>query len=200
MPLSEATLQDVEDQLSQHAPALAEAFREAYAALPTDLPAERAQLWADEALSLASHALRSWEALSDYLRATPSLIARLDDAGYRQWASAGRELTEAAPAIAVAYFRASPAVVLILAGVQVGDWAALGQRLYKATWKSISLASEFFDYSPVLLKGLSLSELARLTHVLEGISDRSADLAAACLDAAPQAVSALDHAEIVAFL
>ncbi|HWC30815.1 MAG TPA: hypothetical protein VG845_12120, partial [Dehalococcoidia bacterium] len=200
MPLSEAYLQQVEDQLSQHAPALAEAFRESHAALPADLPAEKAELWAQEALNLASHALRSWEALGDYLRVTPTVVTQLNEAGYRQWASAGRELTEAAPAIAAAYYRASPDVVPVLAGVQVGDWAALGQRLYKATWKSISLASEFFDNSPVLLRGLSLNELGRLTHVLEGISDRSADLAAACLDAAPHAVESLDHAEMVAFL
>ncbi len=200
MPLSEAFLQQVETQLSEHAPGLVEAFRKAHSALPSATSDERVQLWADEAVALGSHSLRSWEALGDYFDATRTLLPQLDEAGYRAWAASGRELAESASAIAAAYFRASPRVVPGLAGAQVGDWATLGQRLYKATWKSISLSSEFFDSSPDLLEGLSLTELSRLARVLEGISDRSADLAAACLDAAPQAVAALQHDEIVAFI
>ena len=200
MPLSEAYLQQAETQLSEHAPGLGEAFREALDALPPGTSDERAGLWVEEALALGSHSLRSWEALGDYFNATRALLPQLDEAGYRAWAAAGRELAESAAAIAAAYFRASPRVVPALAGLQVDDWAALGQRLYKATWKSISLSSEFFDSSPALLEGLSLTELGRLARVLEGISDRSADLAAACLDAAPQAVGALQHEEIVAFI
>src|SRR5690606_17282001 len=109
-------------------------------------------------------------------------------------------LAELATPIASAFYRASPDVVPHLAGPQVADWAKLGESLYKATWKSISLAAEFFILTPDLLQGLTLHDLSRLARVLEGISDRSADLAAACLEAAPAAVQAMDHDEIVAFI
>jgi nitric oxide reductase NorD protein len=200
MPLSEAYVQDVEARLSKLSPALVEPFRASLAALPADLGDEPGRLLAEEAIALAGHSVRSWEACGDYFRVAPGLLAGLDEASFRGWSASGRNLTDLASAIASAYFRASPGVIPALAGVQVAHWAGLGQQLYKATWKSISLASEFFVVSPELLRGFSLSELGRLVHVLEGISERSADLAAACLDAAPLAVESLDHAELVAFI
>ena len=148
MTLSEAYLQDVEARLTQHSPALAELFRESAATLPADLDEQRARLWAEEAVDIAEHSLRSWEACGDYFRVAPTMMARLDNAGFTRWASSGRTLAEMASAIAAAYFRASPAVVDRLAGPQFEEWAGLGERLYKATWKSISLASEFFSQSP----------------------------------------------------
>ncbi|HEX5370293.1 MAG TPA: hypothetical protein VFY10_12835 [Dehalococcoidia bacterium] len=200
MTLSEAYLQDVETRLSQHSPALAELFRESAAALPAGLDELKAHLWAEEAVEIAGHSLRSWEACGDYFHVANAMLGTLDDAGFVRWAGSGRTLAEMASAIAAAYFRASPGVVNRLAGPQIEEWAGLGERLYRATWKSISLASEFFAQSPALLQGLSLPDLDRLARVLEGISDRSADLAAACLDAAPHAVDSLNHDELVAFL
>ncbi|HWO72951.1 MAG TPA: hypothetical protein VNN21_05280 [Dehalococcoidia bacterium] len=200
MALDEAFIRDVEARLAERSPSLVEMLREARSRLPAGLPDARARLWAEEALALAEHSTRSYEACAEYFRVAPALLSRLDDFAFQEWAACGRDLADLASAIAGAYFRASPEVLPALAGPQVREWAALGQRLYKATWKSISLASEFFALTPELLRGLSLSELARFVHILEGISDRSADLAAACLDAAPHAVQALEHAELIAFL
>src|SRR6185436_5974935 len=121
--------------------------------------------WVEEGLALAGHSLRSWEACGDYFHAGPEVIEQLGPQGYQQWASAGRTLAESASAISGAYFRASPEVVPVLAGAQVREWAGLGERLYKATWKSISLASEFFNLSPTVLHGVTLEELARFGRV-----------------------------------
>lgn len=200
MPLSEAYVTEIENRLAQHSPALAEAFREASARLPEGTPDALAQVWADEAIALSEQSVRSWEATIEYIAVASPLLAYLDEQSFRQWAQAGRTLADHAASMAGAYFKASPHVLPHLAGAQVEDWARLGERLYKATWKSISLASTFFEYSPALFQGLSLHEMTRLAHVLEGISDRSADLAAACLEATPAAVDALDHHEMVAFI
>ena len=200
MPLDSQYIQDVEARLNQQSENLGPAFREAVAALPESLTEDRARAWAEEAIAVAEHSVRSWEACADFLAASPRLLASLDQASFRLWASSGRTLAELATPIAGAYYRSSPFVVPQLAGAQVTEWAKLGESLYKATWKSISLASEFFLLTPALLQGLSLHDLGRLARVLEGISDRSADLATACLEAAPSAVEALDHAELVAFI
>ena len=200
MPLDQQYIQDVEARLNQQSENLGPAFRDAVNTLPADLPDGRAREWAEEAVAVAEQSPRSWEACADYLQASARLVAGLDEASFRQWANSGRALAELATPIAGAYYRSSPSVLPQLAGAQVGEWARLGESLYKATWKSISLASEFFMLSPSLLQGLSLQDLGRLARVLEGISDRSADLATACLEAAPTAVDSLDHAEIVAFI
>ena len=200
MPLDQQYVQDVENRLTQQSDQLAEAFRGAVAALPEGLPDERARAWADEAVAVAEHSVRSWEACADYLVGAARLLPTLDAASFQQWAATGRTLAELATPIAGAYYRSSPDVLPQLAGAQVADWAHLGESLYKATWKSISLASEFFLLSPSLLQGLTLHDLGRLARVLEGISDRSADLATACLEAAPAAVESLEHSEVVAFI
>jgi nitric oxide reductase NorD protein len=200
MPLDQQYLQDIEDRLTRQSDNLGPAFRLALEALPRDLPDDRLRAWADEAVAVAEHSVRSWEACADYLAAAPKLLPTLDGASFQAWAVAGRALAELATPIAGAFYRSSPEVLPRLAGAQVSDWARLGESLYKATWKSISLASEFFVLSPDLLEGLTLHDLSRLARVLEGISDRSADLATACLEAAPAAVDALDHGELVAFI
>ena len=185
MPLDQQYIQDVATRLNQQSENLGPAFREALTLLPADLSDDLARIWADEAVAVAEHSVRSWEACADYLAAAPSLLTTLDDAAFARWAATGRALAELATPIAGAYYRSSPQVLPMLAGAQVTDWAKQGESLYKATWKSISLASEFFLLSPALLQGLSLQDLGRLSRVLEGISDRSADLATACLEATP---------------
>src|SRR5262249_27637630 len=154
--LPDSYLQDVENRLSQASATLTDVLKHAVATAP-EMTDEQARLWLEESVRLATHSLRSWEATPEYLQAGPELLLVLDEAAYKAWVEGGITLAELASSIAGAYFRASPEVVPQLAGPQVGEWAALGERLYKATWKSISLASEFFALSPQLLSKLSLS-------------------------------------------
>ncbi len=200
MPLSDAQVREVEEGLAKLPPSLTQAFHEAAGNLPPRLTEQQLQLWVDEGLTLAAHSLRSWEPTADYFETGPLVLGMLDPAGFRDWVSHGRELAEHASAIASAYFRASPIVLPMLAGGQVREWSQLGDRLYKATWKSISLAAEFMNLSPLLLQNLTIQELGRLVGVIESISDRSADLATACLEAAPGMVASLNHSERLAFL
>jgi surfactin synthase thioesterase subunit len=74
MPLNDAYVQDVEARLSKLSPALVEPFRASLAALPAELADERARLLAEEAVALAGHSMRSWEACGDYFRVAPQLV------------------------------------------------------------------------------------------------------------------------------
>ena len=199
MPLSKPFLDDAEARFGRLSPVLAEAFRAAAAGLEA-LPEAKLRAWSDEALELADHSLRSWEACSDYLRVSPAVLPGLDEAAFHDWAATGRRLAELSAAVASAYFRASPATLPRLAGTQLHDWAHFGDRLYKGTWKSISLTSEFFALTPALLDNLSLPEIGRFVRILEGVADRSADLATACLEASTGVFANLEHAERLAFL
>jgi hypothetical protein len=200
MPLSEAFIRDAGERLGRFSPSLASVFDESYALIATAFPEERVRAWVDESLALATHSLRSWEATADYLRVSPMILRDLDEPTFDVWTGAGRELADLSAVVAGAYFRASPTAIPHLAGSQISEWAALGERLYKGTWKSITLASDFFSHSPVLFHSLSLGEVARLVRILEMISDRSAELAAACLESSIGVFPQLERRDRYAFL
>jgi hypothetical protein len=48
-------------------------------------------------------------------------------------------------ALAASYFRASPATLPAVTLLRLSDWMGLGRMLYKGTWRSASLAVQFFD-------------------------------------------------------
>ncbi|MPZ23817.1 MAG: hypothetical protein GEU28_09775 [Dehalococcoidia bacterium] len=177
-----------------------EDFRKAVADLIGILPHEQFDSWFGEGLTLARHSLRSWEAAGEYFRVSPLVVQVLNFAAFQNWSRCGRELVEQSSVIASSFFRASPGVVRYLAGWQIADWTALGQRLYKSTWKSISLASQYYQTSPALLGSLSLEELRYLVDLLDRLSERSYDMAAAVLEAAPATMSTLERADRGPFL
>jgi nitric oxide reductase NorD protein len=189
-----------EEQLGRYAPSLVALFNDALSELQGQIPDPDIDDWVQEGLDLARHSLRSWEATSDYFRVGPAMRPNMDAPTFREWVRCGRDLSELSSAIAGAYFRASPTAMPHLAGAQIAEWAGLGQRLYKGTWKSISLASDFFAGSPVLFHSLSLAETGRLVRIIETISERSAELAAACLESSVGVFARMDRADRHAFL
>jgi len=76
----------------------------------------------------------------------------------------------------------------------------LGRHLYKGTWRSASLAVQFFDMSPILFSQLSLEEGKALVRFVDVLAERSYDLATHCLSVAPQTVSPLPREDREAFL
>jgi nitric oxide reductase NorD protein len=200
MPLNPNLRRRVRDQLGKYAASLPAIFDAALAELDGRIPDSELDDWVREGLDLAQHSLRSWEATTDYFRVGAVIRPNMDAPTFKQWVRSGRDLAELSSAIAGAYFRASPTALPHLAGVQIAEWAGLGQRLYKGTWKSISLASDFFAGSPVLFHSLSLAETGRLVAVIESISERSAELAAACLESSIGVFGRMDRADRHAFL
>src|SRR3990172_6950683 len=145
-----------EKQLVPLSAALANEFRRA-AEKSADLltPAEMGE-WAEEGLALARQSWRSWEAATEYFRGTPLTLSQVGLTAFRSWAQYGRELAETSSALAAAYYRASPHTLAHVASSSLADWAALGRQLYKGTWRSASLAVQFFDNSPALFSQFSL--------------------------------------------
>jgi len=193
-------LTETEQRLRRYASTLPAEFRQAAQEVSTLLSQEELRLWAEEGLALASHSLRSWEAASEFFRASPEVLRALGFPLFLRWARQGRDLTEHSSLVAAAYFRASPESVPHLSGPHLAQWATLGQRLYKGNWKSISLASVFFSASPGLLRHLSVPEIERLVSVVDSLAERSYELASSCLDAAPHLFGMLDKSDRASFL
>ena len=82
-------------------------------------------------------------------------------------------------------------------------WAtgsASGRLLYKGTWRSASLAVQFFDGSPALFASMSLDEARVLVRFVDALCDRSYDLASHCLSIAPTVLEPLTGEDRAAFL
>jgi nitric oxide reductase NorD protein len=156
--------------------------------------------WADDGITLARQSLRSWEAAAEYFRVSPAVLRLVPYQSFRAWAETGRELAGDAAALATAYFRAGPAGLEHLSVSQMREWANLGRQLYKGTWKSSSLAAQFFEVTPALLGQVTLAETRALVRFIDTLAAKSYELAAACLGVAPKVLGALDRADRAPFL
>ncbi len=193
-------ISDAERKLAAHSPQLAAEYARAAGDLRAVLSEQDFRTWSDEALALASHSLRSWEAAIEYVRVSGEVLRLLATPVFRRWAHAGRDLAEYSSVVEAAYFRASPKAVPYLDEHKLTEWASLGQRLYKGHWKSISIATVYFSAGPRLLPALAMPELARLVALVESVAERSYELASACLDAAPHLFESLSPADRAPFL
>ena len=156
--------------------------------------------WAEAGLALAAQSWRSWEAATEYFRATPQLRLLLGPSGLTEWTQYGRELTELSSALASSYFRASPETLPAITPPGLSRWVDLGRQLYKGTWRSASLSMQFFDASPNLFVRLSIEEASRLVRFVDALCERSYDLASYCLSVAPDTLSPLESHDREAFL
>ncbi|MEE8346557.1 MAG: hypothetical protein V3S20_04325 [Dehalococcoidia bacterium] len=189
-----------EKQLAPFSTTLVSEFRRAAEAVEHLLTTDEVSQWAEEGLNLAQQSWRSWEAAGEYFRVTPELLPALGFQEFRRWSHHGRELAEVSSALAVSYFRASPATVPLVKMERIGDWVGLGRQLYKGTWRSASLAVQFFDGSPALFGQLTVEEARILVHFVDSLCDRSYDLAAHCLSIAPHVLTPLEGEDRAAFL
>ncbi len=182
MAKQELDLAEYDDQLAALAPGLPGDLREAAPAVAAKLGKEGFQRWAEEGVALAGQSLRSWEAASEYFRASPQVAQLLPLDCVLRWCHFGRDIADQSSIVAAAYFRAAPECVGLLSPEDLKRWAAAGQRLYQGNWKSISLASLFFSVSPVLLPLIGVSALLRLELLAERLAERSYELAGNCLE------------------
>jgi hypothetical protein len=176
---------DYEARLATLSPGLPKDLREAAPAVAKHLSNTEMCRWAEEGVALAGQSLRSWEAASEYFRASPEVVRLLPFDCLLRWAHFGRDIADQSSIVAAAYFRAGPESVGLLSPDELKRWAAAGQRLYQGNWKSISLASLFFAVSPALLPLIGASELCRLELLAERLAERSYELATNSLEMAP---------------
>ncbi len=188
------------DALSAFPPSLQQDFDRAETALREVLAPQELAAWAGDGVEIARHSLRSWEAAGEYFRASPGMLEQLTFSRFREWTKTGTELAESSPALAGAYFRSSPTSLQYLSVTQAPDWAAQGRSLYKGTWKSGSLAAQYFEVSPLVLPKLPLNQMRLLVELIDSLAGHSYELASACLNMAPGVLEQLDRPDRAPFL
>ena len=198
--MTEAALDRVREALSAFPPALQQEFDGSRALLSALLAPPELEDWASDGLAIARHSLRSWEAAGEFFRASPGMLEQLPFPRFREWTRTGAELVESSPALAGAYFRASPPALRYLSVTQAPDWGAQGRSLYKGTWKSGSLAAQYFEISPAILPQLPLNQMRLLVELIDSLSGHSYELASACLAMAPGVLEQLERPDRAPFL
>ena len=193
-------LDPVREALGVFPPALLQEIDTAVPQLTDVLTPAEIRAWGEDGLAIAQHSLRSWEAAAEYFRASAAILGRLTFTRFREWSRIGAELMESSPALAGSYFRASPTALQHLSVAQAHDWAEQGRSLYKATWKSGSLAAQFFEVCPDVLPRLPLSQTRLLVEMIDALATHSYELASACLTMSPQVLEHLDRPDRAPFL
>ena len=195
-----AILVKYEKLLTPYSTSLVAEFNRSANAVGDTLSDQELSLWAEEGLELARQSWRSWEAAGEYFRATPQMLPMLGLEGFRRWTRYGRDLAELSSALAASYFRSSSKTVPAVTFERLGDLIELGRLLYKGTWRSASLAVQFFDSSPQLFAEMNVDEVRVLVRFVDALCDRSYDLASHCLGIAPHVLKPLGHEDRSAFL
>ncbi|TMB96240.1 MAG: hypothetical protein E6J42_09355, partial [Chloroflexi bacterium] len=176
-----------EQLLAPFSTSLVGEFRRSADSIGDAISDEELREWADEGMELARQSWRSWEAAGEYYRVTPQVLPELGFDGFRRWSRYGRDLAELSSALAASYFRASPKALPEITFARLGDWVNLGRLLYKGTWRSASLAVQFFDGSPVLFEQMSVEEARVLVRFVDALI-------------APHVLKPLGHEDRAAFL
>ena len=189
-----------EPELGKFGQTLPEDLAAAATALEGRLPDEDLERWAEAGVRLARRSLRSWEAASEYFRAGPAVAESLSPRELMAWGEAAAALADRSSLVASAYLRATPGALRSLPPADVEPWARLGDRLCRGSWKSIALATSFYQESPELLESLTLHQLARLVDIVEALAERSYELAARCFEAAAPVLAPLSPADREPFL
>ena len=170
-------------------------YRSALEAAAGRLTPDELRVWAETGVALAQQSLRSWESAAEYFRVTPQVLACHTIHVFQALVQLRTRLAVETPALATAYFRAAPDALAHLSVPQVEDWGALGRQLYKGTWKSSSLASQFFEITAQLVGQISVGEMRALVRFVDALSAKSYELAAACLAVAPRVLSSVPRAD-----
>jgi len=191
---------EYEKQLTPFSTSLVAEFVRSADAIGDLLSDDELEAWAEDGLDLARQSWRSWEAAGDYFRVAPQMLPMLGWDGFQRWGKHGRDLAELSSALAASYFRASPATLPSITFARLGDWVNLGRLLYKGTWRSASLAVQFFDGSPAFFQPMTLEEARVLVRFVDALCDRSYDLASHCLSIAPHVLEPLGSEDRGAFL
>ncbi len=189
-----------EPELRKFGQTLPEDLQVAATALEGRLSADDLERWAEAGVRLARRSLRSWEAAAEYFRAAPSVAERLSASELLDWGESAAALADRSSLVASAYLRATPGVLRSLPPAHVEPWSRLGDRLCRGSWKSIALATSFYQESPELLESLTLHQLGRLVDIIEALAERSYEMATRCFETAAPVLAPLSPADREPFI
>ena len=156
-------------------------FIDSSSKMPESLSGDRLLEWAKVGLEISAQSVRSWEAATNFYKASPLVVSFMPYNYFQKWMSCGLKLCEESSTLGASYFESSPDSMSKLRTRHIESWTNLGDSLYKGTWKSSALACSFFEHSPVLLDALAFNELEKFVEFLEILSGHSYDLSSECL-------------------
>tara|TARA_A100001037_G_scaffold306765_1_gene355156 strand:+ start:8414 stop:11653 length:3240 start_codon:yes stop_codon:yes gene_type:complete len=175
--ISNTTLKSIRSKLQNYPDSLKDNFEISIKFVSEIFSVEETKLWALIGLKIAQVTTRSWESSLEYYKATPDIIKYLPFNYIIQWGESGLDLSNQSPTLASSYFKASKNTIKKLRSRHIDSWALTGKSLYNGTWKSSTLACQFFEHSPALVKSLTFPQIEKFTSVLKNISDNSFDIA-----------------------
>ena len=152
-------VQSMITQLEQYPEPVLKNFQSSLNSMISVLSDTQLEEWSKNGISLAENTVRSWEAAAGFYLVSPTVLGYMPYSYFVKWMSCGSKLCEESPTLATAYLEASPGAMSKLRSRHIEEWADLGDKLYKGTWKSSTLACNFFSQSPALLDQLSFQEL-----------------------------------------
>ncbi len=183
---------ELEKELEHFSKKVAEQFRASTKLLEKRLSPEEVSQWAEVGMDMARNCYKSWDAVSEYFKATPQVLDHLEFSALIPWADSGRKLCLDDASLATAYFKSSPQTVSYLPAEDLAGWAKLGQSLYQGDWKSTALAVKFFSDSPKLIRWLSLDELKQLTRLVNSLAKQQRyDIANELIDSAKEVLAGI---------
>ncbi len=171
------TLKDIRAKLNNYPDSLKDNFEISLKLVSEIFTKEETILWALVGLKIAQVTTRSWEPSLEFYRATPNIIKYLPFNYIIQWGESGLDLSTESPTLASSYFKASKDTIKKLRSRHIDSWALSGKSLYNGTWKSSTLACQFFEHSPSLVKSLTFPQIEKFISILKVISNNSFDLA-----------------------
>ncbi|PKB65882.1 MAG: hypothetical protein BZY82_06850 [SAR202 cluster bacterium Io17-Chloro-G3] len=183
----------LEKQLQRFPGSVLEEFRRTWELMQESLSEADLLTWGTQGLEIATQPVRSWEAASEYFRASVKVQEYLTTIQMQDWAECGSALCRTSPSLAIAYFRASSRTTHYLKGKQLWGWADMGRALYKGTWKSSALCGRFFEATPLLIEMLSYSELENFAQLVTTLSHKSTELATESLRLGVEAFGKLEE-------
>jgi hypothetical protein len=206
--------------LRNYGPNVPDDFGVAVRALEPMLEPDDLDRWAEAGVGLATRSLRSWEAAVEYFRVGPKIAGQLPFNLVMYCAESAARISDSSPVVAAAFLRSAPEVIPLLPSergdsggimgeefsrrhpgqTEIGRWARMGERLHRGNWKSVALASLFYEITPKLLDSLTLHTVEELVEVVDLLSDRSYQLATICLESAPELFAGLLPADREPFL
>ncbi|MDY6893113.1 MAG: VWA domain-containing protein [Chloroflexota bacterium] len=198
--MNDKTFPHVERELAQFSAAILTEFQNAAPVVRNRLSSEDFIDWAEEGLTIAKLSFRTWEAASEYFKASTRVVERLSAVDLHSWAKQGEMLARESSVMASAYFRASSETLYYLPPQKLEDWVRIGKNLSRDTWRSNSLCSKFFESSPKLLRYLSFDDVEQFTAFLKNLAEISYDLCTDYLDMAKEVFPGIEKQDRKPFL
>ncbi len=135
-----------------------------------------------------------------YFRNSEEILHVSDPITLIRCADIALDLAHRSTDLAIAFLMAAPSFLSCRKSIDLISWTAMGSQLCTDSWKSIALASLYFEYSHQLLKSTSAASFEQLLVVITELSRQSLEMASICLREAASILASLPEIHHLSFL